>query len=183
MEDQDTPTIEMTARDFAIPRTTNVTLSSHKPVVGRQYELSENMMQLLHTIGQFIDVFHEDRQVHIQKFLEISDTFYLLGEEKIWLNSDPTNFINSQDDLARKFFIRCFHLENSEAEKRHIKLMKKRRRKFAQTWARFKSCLKVFHIINKLMKCWSTDLLKGQNQTQNFTQFYCRLTRFGEDIL
>lgn len=82
MEDQDTPTIEMTGRDFAIPRTTNVTLSSHKPVVGRQYELSENMMQLLHTIGQFIDVFHEDRQVHIQKFLEISDTFICLGKKK-----------------------------------------------------------------------------------------------------
>ncbi|XP_049364278.1 uncharacterized protein LOC125829043 [Solanum verrucosum] len=68
---------------------------------------------------------HEDPQVHIQNFLEISDTYTptgvnsdyvrltlipvsLLGEAKRWLNFEPMNSITSWDNLARKFLIRFF---------------------------------------------------------------------------
>ncbi|XP_049381186.1 uncharacterized protein LOC125845688 [Solanum stenotomum] len=78
------------------------------------------MVQLLHTNRQFTGLSHEDPRVHIQNFLEISDTytltgvnydyvrptlfpFSLLGVAKRWLNSVPANSITTWDDLARKF--------------------------------------------------------------------------------
>ncbi|KAK4737511.1 hypothetical protein R3W88_001208, partial [Solanum pinnatisectum] len=37
------------------------------------------MMQLTHTNGQFTGLSHEDPQVHIKNFLEISDTYTPTG--------------------------------------------------------------------------------------------------------
>ncbi|XP_049399876.1 uncharacterized protein LOC125863958 [Solanum stenotomum] len=68
---------------------------------------------------KFTGLSHKDPIVHIQNFLEISDTytptgvnedyvrltllpFSLLGEAKIWLNSKPGNSITTWNDLAQK---------------------------------------------------------------------------------
>ncbi|XP_055803721.1 uncharacterized protein LOC129872830 [Solanum dulcamara] len=84
------------------------------------------MVQLLHSNGQFTGLPHEDPQVHIQNFLEISDTytpigvspdyvrltsfpFSLIGEAKRWLKSKPPNSITLWNDLSRKFLISCPH--------------------------------------------------------------------------
>ncbi|KAH0709383.1 hypothetical protein KY284_010810 [Solanum tuberosum] len=116
---------EMKARDVAIPRTTNVTSCIQKPEAGGRFEPKQSMVQLLHTNRQFTSLSHEDPTVHIQNFLEISDTytlarvnvdyvrltlfpFSMLGEAKRWLNSEPANSITSWDDLAQKFLITFF---------------------------------------------------------------------------
>jgi len=116
---------EMKVRDVAIPQTTNVASSIQKPAAGGRFELKQNMVQLLHTNGKFTGLSHEDPRVYIQNFLEINNTytstgvnsdyvrltlflFSLLGEAKMWLNSEPANSITSWDDLARKFLIRFF---------------------------------------------------------------------------
>lgn len=78
---------------------------------------------MLHTNGQFTALSNKDPTVHIQDFLETSDTytptgvykdyvrltifpFSLLGEVKIWFNSEPANSITTWNDLAQKFLIR-----------------------------------------------------------------------------
>lgn len=147
MEDQYISATEMIVRDIAIPYTTNVTSSIHKPVVGGLFELCKNMMQLLHTIRQFIGVFHDNtstysefpwdqRRVHPYWSEPLLCQAYLNPILFAWgrKNMDvlwATNFITSWNDLARNFLIRFFHLENIEAVKRYINLMRKRRRKFS----------------------------------------------------
>ncbi|KAH0773652.1 hypothetical protein KY290_010789 [Solanum tuberosum] len=79
---------EVKVRDVAIPRTTSVTSCIQKPEAGGRFERKQSMVQLLHTNGQFTGLSHEDPQVHIQNFLEISDTYTSTG-----------------DDLAQKFLI------------------------------------------------------------------------------
>ncbi|KAH0773509.1 hypothetical protein KY290_010646 [Solanum tuberosum] len=116
---------EMKVRDVAIPRTTNVTSCIQKPAAGGRFELKQSMVQLLHANGQFTSLSHEDPTVHIQNFLEISDTytptgvnedyvrltlfpFSMFGEAKGWLNSEPVNSISTWNDLAQKFLIQFF---------------------------------------------------------------------------
>ncbi|KAH0636433.1 hypothetical protein KY289_036348 [Solanum tuberosum] len=150
---------EMKVKDVAIPRTTSVTSIIQKPEVDGRFELKQSMVQLLHTNGQFTGLTHEDPQVHIQKFLEISDTytptrvnvdyvrltlfsFSLLGEAKKWLNSEPTNSITSWDDLARKFLINVF--PSGKIVKLRIDILSFRQKggeNLYQTWDMFKSML------------------------------------------
>jgi len=150
---------EMKVRDVAIPQTTNVTSSIQKPAAGGNFELKQNMVQLLHTNGQFTGLSHEDPRVHIQNFLEISDTytpmgvnsdyvrltlfpFSLLGEAKRWLNSEPANSITTWDDLARKFLIRFF--PSGKTAKLRSDILSFRQNggeNLYQAWDRFKSLL------------------------------------------
>ncbi|XP_055826345.1 uncharacterized protein LOC129894714 [Solanum dulcamara] len=110
----------MTAKtvcDVAVPLTANIISSIQKPPAEGIFELKQNMVELLHSNGQFTGLPHEDPQVHIQNFLDISDTytpngvspdyvrltlfpFSLLEEAKRWLKSEPPNSITSWNDLA-----------------------------------------------------------------------------------
>jgi len=117
------------------------------------------MVQLLHTNGQFTSLSHEDPTVHIQNFLEISDTytpagvnvdyvrltlfpFSLLGEAKRWFNFEPSNSITSWDDLAQKFLIRFF--PSGKIAKLRSDILSFRQKggeNLYQAWDRFKSIL------------------------------------------
>lgn len=87
--------------------------------------MKQSMVQILHSNWQFTGLSHEDPTVHIQNFLEISDTynptgvnknyvrltllpFSLLGEANRWLNSELAISITTWDDLSHKFIIRFF---------------------------------------------------------------------------
>ncbi|XP_049382857.1 uncharacterized protein LOC125847236 [Solanum stenotomum] len=117
------------------------------------------MVQLLHTNGQFTDLSHEDPQVHLQNFLEISDMytptgvnsdyvrltlfpFSLLGEAKRWLNFEPANSITTWDDLAWKFLIRFFPSGKTAKLRNDIlSFRQKGGGNLYQAWDRFKSML------------------------------------------
>jgi len=98
--------------DMAVSLTANVALSIRKPPAGGRFELKQNMVHLIHSMGKFISLPHEDHQVHIRNFLEISDTyitngvssdyvrltlfpFSLLGAARQWLNTEPRNSITT----------------------------------------------------------------------------------------
>ena len=112
-------------REVAVPLPTNLTSPIQRPAAGGNFELKHNMVQLLISSGQFVGLSHEDPQVHLQTFIELTDIFTptgvtpdyvrltlfphsLLGEAKRWLNAEPANSITSWDDLAKKFLIRFF---------------------------------------------------------------------------
>ncbi|XP_055822133.1 uncharacterized protein LOC129890651 [Solanum dulcamara] len=67
--------VARTVRDVAVPLIANVTSSIQKPPAGGRFELKQNMVQLFHSNSQFTGLPHEDHQVHIQNFLEISDIY------------------------------------------------------------------------------------------------------------
>lgn len=84
-------------REVEMPLTTNMTSTIGRPTIGSRFELKQNMVQLLHSSGQFIGLSWKDPQVHFQNFLEIRNTNYvrltlfpslLFGEEKKWLNAN-----------------------------------------------------------------------------------------------
>lgn len=149
-----------TIREVAIPLATNVTSSIRKPNAGGRFELKQNMVQLLHSSGQFTGLPSEDPQQYIRSFLEISDTyipagvstdyvrlklfpFSLLGEAKRWLHSEPPNSITTYDDLARNFLIRFFPSGKTAKLRSDILSFKKREgENLYQAWDRFKSMLK-----------------------------------------
>lgn len=60
---------------MAIPLLMNLTSLFQKPAGGGNFELKQNMVQLLINIRHFIGLSHEDPQVHLWNFLVISDTF------------------------------------------------------------------------------------------------------------
>ncbi|XP_055824226.1 uncharacterized protein LOC129892666 [Solanum dulcamara] len=146
-------------RDVAVPLTANVTSSIQKPPAGGRFELKQNMVQLLYSNGQFTGLTHEDPKVHIQNFLEISDTytpigvspdyvrltlfpFSLIGEAKRWLKSEPPNSITSWNDLARKFLIRFFPSGKTAKLRAEILSFKQKLgENLYQSWDRFKSLL------------------------------------------
>ncbi|KAK4716168.1 hypothetical protein R3W88_014506 [Solanum pinnatisectum] len=150
---------EMDVRDMAIQQTTNVTSSIQKPSASGRFELNQNMVQLLHTNGQFTGLSHEDPRVYIQNFLEINDTytptgvnsdyvrltlfpFSLLGEAKRWLNSEPENSITTWDDLARKFLIRFFPSgKTAKLRSDILSFRQKGGKSLYQAWDRFKSLM------------------------------------------
>ncbi|XP_015159333.1 uncharacterized protein [Solanum tuberosum] len=117
------------------------------------------MVQLLHTNGQLTGLSHEEARVHIQNFLEISDTytpmgvnsdyvrltlfpFSLLREAKRWLNSEPANFITTWDNLARKFLIRFFPFgKTAKLRSDILSFRQKGGENLYQAWDRFKSLL------------------------------------------
>ncbi|KAH0769058.1 hypothetical protein KY290_013039 [Solanum tuberosum] len=83
------------------------------------------MVQLLHTNGQFTSLSHEDPRVHIQNFLEISDTY------------TPTG-----DDLARKVLIRFFPSgKTAKLRSDILSFRQKGGENLYQAWDRFKSLL------------------------------------------
>ncbi|KAK4724157.1 hypothetical protein R3W88_026936 [Solanum pinnatisectum] len=107
---------------MAVPLTAHVASSIRKPPPGEggRFELKQNMVQLIHSMGQFIDLPYEDPQIHIRNFLEISDTSIptgvssnyvrltlfphsVLGAARQWLNVEPPNSITTWDYLAKKF--------------------------------------------------------------------------------
>ncbi|KAK4740166.1 hypothetical protein R3W88_003863 [Solanum pinnatisectum] len=105
--------------DVAIPLTANVASSIRKPPPGGRFELKQGMVQLLHSNGQFTGLPHEDLQIHLRNFIEITDTYIptgvssdyvrltlfpysLLGAAKHWLDTEPPNSITTWDYLARK---------------------------------------------------------------------------------
>ena len=117
------------------------------------------MGQLLHTSGQFCGQSHEDPQVHLQNFLEISDTFTptgvstdymrmtlfpfsLMGEAKRWLTSEPPNSITTWDGLARKFLIRFFPSgKTTKLRSQILSFEQKPGENLYQAWDIFKSLL------------------------------------------
>ncbi|KAH0636010.1 hypothetical protein KY285_035711 [Solanum tuberosum] len=123
--EQEEPEImdEMKVRDVAIPCTTNVTSCIQKPAVGGNDNYTPTGV-------------NED-YVRLTLF-----PFCLLGEAKRWLNSDPTNFITTWDDLAQKFLIRFF-ASGKIAKLRSdiLSFRQKGREDLYQAWDRFKSML------------------------------------------
>lgn len=130
-------------RDVTIPQATNVTNNIQKSHVGGRFELKQNIVQLLHTRGQFMGFPHEDPQVHLQTFSEISDThtplgvssdyvwltlfpFSLLEEARRWLKFEPPNSIITWDDLSRKFLIRFFQSRKTVKLKSEIPIFKQK---------------------------------------------------------
>ena len=97
--------------------------------------------------------------MHIQNFLEISDTytptgvnvdyvrltlfpFSMLGEAKRRLNSEPANSITSWDDLAQKFLIRFFPSgKTAKLRSDILSFRHKGGENLYQAWDRFKSML------------------------------------------
>ncbi|KAH0769033.1 hypothetical protein KY290_013014 [Solanum tuberosum] len=80
------------------------------------------MVQLLHSNGQYTGFPHEDPQIHLRNFIDITNTYIpngvssnyvrltlftysLLGAAKHWLDFEPPNSITTWDYLAKKFLI------------------------------------------------------------------------------
>ena len=112
-------------RDVAIPLTANLASSIRKPPPGGRFELKQSMVQILHTNGQFTGLPHEDPQMHLRTFIEITNTYIpigvssdyvrltlfpysLLGAARRWLDFEPPNSITTWDDLAKKFLSQFF---------------------------------------------------------------------------
>lgn len=66
---------EIRVRDVTIPQSTNMTSCIQKPEAGGRFDMKQSMVQILHSNGKFTNLSHEDPTVHIQNFLEISDTY------------------------------------------------------------------------------------------------------------
>ncbi|XP_049347870.1 uncharacterized protein LOC125812419 [Solanum verrucosum] len=112
-------------RDVAVPLTANLASSIRKPPPGGRFELKQNMVHILHTNGQFTGLPHEDPQVHLRTFIDITNTYIpigvssdyvkltlfpysLLGAARRSLDSEPPNSITTWDDLAKKFLSQLF---------------------------------------------------------------------------
>lgn len=122
--DEDQPACKIVHK-VAIPLASHVISVIRKSKLGGSFKPSQKMVQLLHNIRKFMGLSHEDPQVHLQNFLEISDTFIptrvstnyvrltlfpftVLGEAKKWLNTEPLNPITTWVDMTKKLFIQLF---------------------------------------------------------------------------
>ncbi|XP_049397317.1 uncharacterized protein LOC125861470 [Solanum stenotomum] len=111
--------------DVAVPLTSNLASSIRKPPPGGRFELKQSMVQILHFNGQFTGLPHEDPQIHLRTFIDITNTYIpigvssdyvrltlfpysLLGAARRWLDSEPPSSITTWDDLAKKFLSQFF---------------------------------------------------------------------------
>ena len=112
-------------RDVTVPLIANLASSIRKPPPGGRFELKQNRVRILHTNRQFTGLPHEDPQIHLRNFVDITDTYIpigvssdyvrlmlfpysLLGAARRWLDSEPPNSITTWDYLAKKFLSRLF---------------------------------------------------------------------------
>lgn len=145
--------------EVEIPLVTNETSTILNLTPRGIFDVMWNMMQLFHRSGQFTVLSHKYQQVHLQNFLEISETFIpkgvstdfvnlmlflfsLLGEEKKLLNTEPKGSIKTWYDLDKKFLIRFFPCGKTGRLCSVILRFKHRLFKnLYQSWERFKDLL------------------------------------------
>lgn len=143
-------------RDVAIPLTANLASSIRKHPPGGRFELKQNMVQILHANGQFTCLPHEDPQLHIRNFIDITDTYIplgvspdyvrltlfvysLLGAARQWLDSEPPKSITTWDGLTKKFLSRFYPSKKTTKLRSEItNFFSKARENMYQMWARFK---------------------------------------------
>ncbi|XP_070009686.1 uncharacterized protein [Nicotiana sylvestris] len=123
--------------EAAKPNLANMTQAIVKPDITGHFELKQYMVQLIQSTEQYVGLFHEDPQRHIQNFLEITDTynypnvskdyvrltlfpFSLLGEAKEWLQKEPANSFHTWDDLEKKFLIKFFPTKKTKSLRSQI---------------------------------------------------------------
>ena len=113
-------------RDFAVLTPQVVHFGIVRPEVeATNFELKQVMFQMLQIVGQFNGLSYEDPHLHVKLFLEVSDTFKIAGaiqdalrlrlfpyslrdRARTWLNSLPSDFITTWNDLADKFLMKYF---------------------------------------------------------------------------
>ena len=67
-------------RQYAVPVFHDLNLSIRRPEIeAQQFELKPIMFQMLQTVGQFSGMPTEDPYLHLKLFVEVSDSFKLVG--------------------------------------------------------------------------------------------------------
>uniref|UniRef100_M1DS36 Transposable element protein n=1 Tax=Solanum tuberosum TaxID=4113 RepID=M1DS36_SOLTU len=66
-------------RDVAGPFTANLASSIRKPPPKSRFKLKQSMVQILHSNGQFTGLPHEDPQIHLRNFVDITDIYIPIG--------------------------------------------------------------------------------------------------------
>jgi len=94
-------------------------------IEAQQFDLKPVMFQMLQTVGQFSGMPTEDPHLHLRLFMEVSDSFKLVGvpedalrlklflyslrdRARAWLNSLPPNSISTWQELAERFLMKYF---------------------------------------------------------------------------
>ncbi|XP_062114094.1 uncharacterized protein LOC133825122 [Humulus lupulus] len=118
------------------------------------------MFQLLQTVGQFSGMPTEDPHLHIHLFIEVSDSFKLPGVTKdalrlklfpyslrdrarAWLNSFPSDFVTTWQELAERFLMKYF--PPTKKAKLWIEItsfQKLNEESLYEAWERFKDLLR-----------------------------------------
>ena len=116
-------------RDYATPKYNQLNTGVNRPgLTATHFEYNQPkpvMFQMIQAMGQFTGTSEEDQHSHLKSFLEMTDHFripgvttealrltlfsYTLKERaKAWLNSQPTETVNTWNSLAEKFLKNIF---------------------------------------------------------------------------
>ena len=69
-------------RDVVVPFIVNVASRIRKPPLCGRFYLKNNFVQLIPSMGQYVGLSHEDPQIKINNFLEISNTYISNGSHQ-----------------------------------------------------------------------------------------------------
>ena len=116
---------------------------------------------MLQTMGQFNGMLYKYPHLHFKLFLEVSDTFEIVGAShealrlrlfpfslgdrvRSWLNSLPSYSITAYNDLANKFLMKYFPpTKNAKLRNEITSFHQLENESLYDAWERFKELLKI----------------------------------------
>ncbi|KAK5819480.1 hypothetical protein PVK06_024483 [Gossypium arboreum] len=114
--------------DYAKPSLTGTELTIVRPAIAANtFELKPNTIQMIQQFVQFDGLQDEDPNFHLAHFLELCDTFKIIGvfddairlrlfpfslrnKAKQWLNSLPRGSVTTWEQMTKKFLLQYFLL-------------------------------------------------------------------------
>ncbi|XP_024043141.1 uncharacterized protein LOC112099867 [Citrus clementina] len=148
-------------RDYAVLTPQAIHPEIVKPDVQiENFELKPMMFQMLQTVGQFNGLPSEDLHLHLKLFLEVSDTFKIVGAShqalrlrlfpfslrdraRTWLNSLPPDSITIWNDLTDKFLMKYFPpTKNAKLRNKITSFHQLEDERLCDAWEIFKELLK-----------------------------------------
>ncbi|XP_062093867.1 uncharacterized protein LOC133799894 [Humulus lupulus] len=127
-----------------------------------QFELKPVMFQMLQTVGQFSGIPTEDPHLHLRLFIEVSDSFMLprvtedalrlklfpyslRDKARAWLNSLPSDFVRTWQELAERFLMKYFPpTKNAKLHNEITSFQQLDEESLYEAWERFKELLRKF---------------------------------------
>ena len=112
--------------EFGIPDLTKLNSAITPPTINAgHFEIKGVMIQMLNAAGQFGGLPSEDPRLHLKTFMEVCDSFVILGippdvvwiklfpfslkdKARTWVNNLPANSITTWNDLGSKFLLKFF---------------------------------------------------------------------------
>ena len=147
-------------RDYAAPTMTGITSSIRKPAIpANNFELKSGLIQMVQH-HQFGGTPTEDPTEHLSSFQEICDTvkingvtseairlilfrFSLRDKAKAWLNSFPTDFFTTWEEVTTQFLAKYFpHSKSSKFRDSITSFLQQEGESVYEAWERYKEALR-----------------------------------------